>query len=428
MEDVAVRAPRLYETLRRFCLGAFAYLYRESRDEAPLPFAFEEHTTPGRPALYEYRPLTRGYVEARAERLAALDDAQDALRALAAEPAAALYARSAGSFDPGAAGAPASDPLFRHVLLPLLLSVTDACGGFEWDDGVFDRAYLDLEQSLFGDTHAYAAVTPLVGVSVPVPVELGRGITARAAVLGEISAYWPEARGLLPPGYGDLPERASVVELRCELGPASSGLPDAPGEIADAVTALRLATAAPVAAGPVIFERLDWRPCGVRPVLPIAGQEPQGEATRLDEFRGRLAHDLLLRLGPTDDDPSLSEALDAWEVALFAPEPARSDRLRAAFGAALGGSDGLWAAAARVAVLLGDTPEARAGLFASLRSLSAGREVQRGDADVIRRMLVEVLLRADRLALLDQLDESLLGLSPRPPKHIAVRAARAAAG
>ena len=53
--------------MRRFCLGAFAYLYRESSEEAPIPFAFEEHAAPGRPALYEYRPLARGYVEARAD-------------------------------------------------------------------------------------------------------------------------------------------------------------------------------------------------------------------------------------------------------------------------------------------------------------------------------------------------------------------------
>ena len=67
---MALRSPQLYESLKRYCLGAFAYLYRESQSEAPLQFSFEEHATPGRPALYDYHPLARGYVEARAEELA----------------------------------------------------------------------------------------------------------------------------------------------------------------------------------------------------------------------------------------------------------------------------------------------------------------------------------------------------------------------
>ena len=60
-----MRSPFLYETLRRFCLGAFAVFHRDLDAGADLPFAFEEHGSYGRPTLYEYRPLVRGYVEAR---------------------------------------------------------------------------------------------------------------------------------------------------------------------------------------------------------------------------------------------------------------------------------------------------------------------------------------------------------------------------
>ena len=120
------------------------------------------------------------------------------------------------------------------------------------------------------------------------------------------------------------------------------------------MTALRLATAAPVAAGPILFERLDWRPYGIRPVLPIAATEPGGEPSRLDEFRGRLARDLLERLPGCDADPELGEAVDRWELSLFADEPFRSELLRESLAALLGGDDGLWAAAARAAVLVGD--------------------------------------------------------------------------
>ena len=68
---MAVRAPHLYDSLRRFCLGAFSVLARDLDEGAELPFAFEAHESDGRPALYEYRPLARGFVEARAKIAAA---------------------------------------------------------------------------------------------------------------------------------------------------------------------------------------------------------------------------------------------------------------------------------------------------------------------------------------------------------------------
>ena len=161
---------------------------------------------------------------------------------------------------------------------------------------MFNRVYEEIEHSLLGERHEYGAAAPLVGLSAPVAVDLGRDIVVRMSAVGELAAYWPEARGLLPSGFGEEPERMCVLELTCVFPASQDEAPDAPGEFADAVTALRLATAAPVAAGPILFERLDWRPYGIRPVLPIAATEPGGEPSRLDEFRGRLARDLLERL------------------------------------------------------------------------------------------------------------------------------------
>lgn len=413
-----VRSPNLYAAVRRFCLGGFAYLHRESADDAPLAFAFEEHASPGSPALYELRPLARSYVAARAERILRLDDTQAAIEELEREPAAAIFAHAHAT-----AKADEEQALYRTILLPLLESVADACGGFEWDDGVFNRAYLDLEGSLLGERHSYGAAAPLVGLSAPMPIELGRGLTVRMAAAGELAAYWPEARGLLPSGFGDEPERMSVIELDCDFPATESEAPDAPGEFSDAITALRLATAAPVAAGPVLFERMDWRPYGVRPVPPIAATEPAGEASRLDEFRGRLARDLLERLSSCDVDPELGEAVDRWELSMFAEEPFRSELLRESLAALLGSHDGLWAAAARAAVLVGDRGPDRGELFARLRGLTGGGRAEEGDADVVRRALVEVLMHGDRAGLLARLDESLLGLSPRPVSYFAVRAA-----
>ncbi len=286
---------------------------------------------------------------------------------------------------------------------------------------IFNRGYQKLEREIFGESHSYGAVAPVVGLSCPHQVDLGRNLRLRMAAAGEIADYWPEANGLLPAGFGREPERASVLELQCVFAAGAVETPDAPGEIADAVTALRLATAAPVAAGPVLFERLDWRPYGVRPVLPIAATEPPGAPTRLDEFRGGLAADLLGRLAACDGDECLGEALDRWELSLFAGEPYRSEQLREALRSLLGAGDGLWAAAARLSVLVGDDAAERGELFARLRGLTSGGHASRHDADMIRRALIEILMAGNRIELLERLDDSLLGLKPRPRSYFGVK-------
>src|SRR4029079_6699523 len=73
-EEVAMRSTGLHDTLRRFCLGAFAAWHGTE-----LPFAFEEHGNYGRPTLYEYRPLVRGFIEAHAGALRERDDVRQAL-------------------------------------------------------------------------------------------------------------------------------------------------------------------------------------------------------------------------------------------------------------------------------------------------------------------------------------------------------------
>jgi len=404
-----VKSPSLYRVLHAFCLGAFRFLAQEVEQGAEIPFAFEEHGSRGRPALYEYRPLVGSYVEGRGAKLAKREDAAIALEELRREPAAAIFARAHAGARPSE-----DDALFRSVLLPLVIATADACGGFDWDDSAFERAYADLERSLFGSGHAYAAVAPLVGLSAGTQVELGGGIRVRAAATGELAAHWPEAQGLLPPDFGREVDRLCVLELERALERGADEPPDAPGEIADAVTALRLATAGSIAAGPVLFERLDWRPYGIRPVLPIAATAPAGEPTRLDQVRGGLARSLLGRLSLADRDPELGEALDRWELSLFQADPFRSEQLREALAALLGGGDGLWAAALRAAVMLGETARERAELLDRLRSLLYGDAAGESAEDAVRRALVEALRHGERPSLLAALDESLLGLRPRP--------------
>ena len=406
-----MRAPHLHSALRGFCLGSFAFFGREIEEGADVQFVFEEHDSRDRPTLYEYRPLVRAFVDARGGRLLALGDTAIALEALGREPAAAIYARAH-------AGARAEHALFRTVLLPLVGDVAQSCGGFDWDDDAFDRAYGSLEKSLFGEERAYAAVAPLIGLEAGGIVELGQGLRVRHAADGELGAHWPDAAKLVPESFGRETDRMCVLELERPLKAAGAEAPDAPGEIADAVTALRLATAGAIAAGPVLFERLDWRPYGVRPMLPIAATQPPGEATRLDVFRGGVARTMLERLAAVEEDRELGEALDRWELSLFQDAPFQAEQLRSSLEALLGAGDGSWAAALRAAVLLGENGRERGACLRTLRRLGEGiADVEAGD--LVRRALVETLSRGDRTQLVVELDESLLGVRAKPAGRVA---------
>jgi hypothetical protein len=390
--------------LRGFALGSFVHLGRELEEGADLPLALEEHVQRGGPALYELRPLVRAFIEEREAELRDREDALLAVEELRREPAAGIFARAhAGP------SATEDDALFRTVLLGLLVSTAEACGGFDWEDEAFERAYAELESSLFGEHRLYLALAPLTGLSLSKPVELAPGIVVRPYVSGELSTHWPESRGLLPPGFGREPDRMCVVELRCELEGGHEP-PDAPGEIADAVSAIRLTTAASLSAGPVLFELLDGRPFGLRPVLPIAATQPPGEPSRLDAFRAPIAVDVLAALGRADGDPELAEALDRWELSLFQNEPFRSEQVRAALAALLGDTWPL-----RASVLLADAGAGREELHAELSALAEGEAAGAATLDAARRAIVATLRAADRGELVYDLDRELLGLTPRHP-------------
>ncbi|MBA2522386.1 MAG: hypothetical protein H0V25_03550, partial [Solirubrobacterales bacterium] len=275
----------------------------------------------------------------------------------------------------------------------------------------------------FAKRRAYAAIAPLVGISAGAPVELAAGMRIRADEPGELAGHWPEAAGLLPPRWGREPDMLLVLEWECPLDAVEAEPPDAPAELADAVTAVRLATGGPVAAGPVLFERLDWRPFGIRPLLPVAAARPAGEPVRLDVVRGRVARDLLARLWGVDADRGLDEAVERWELSLFQAAGHRDDSLREALGGALGGGDGPFAAVLRAALLLGDSGNERREVLHQLRGLAKGAEAGPAAVDSVRGALVEVLLHGDRAALIESLDDSLLGLQPRPSVAASARAA-----
>jgi len=402
---VALRAPHLYESLRAFCLAAFA-----AERGAQVPFAFEEHASPTGPSLYEYRPLVRGFIDEQAPTLRRLPDARNAIDDLKREPAAAVFARAHATFSQTS-----DDSLFRSILLPMLALTAERCGGFDWSDEAFDAAYAEFELTLFGTARTYLAIAPAVGISAGSDIDLGSGIMLRPAVAGEIAQLWPEAQGLLPPEFGRDVDRLLVLTLGRELQ-ADEDAPDAAAELADAVTALRLATGGSIAAGPVVFERLDYRPLRISTILPIAATQPPGEAIRLDQLRARLAAELRERLTLADADRRLGEALDRFELSLFADEPFRSAQVRESLDCLLGERGGPWASAMRTAVLLADKTRERSELVASFHA----ERLRRDARDAVRRAIVETLLHGNREELVAALDETLLGLRPRPASALRV--------
>jgi len=389
-------------------LGSFVVLGRELEEGADLPFAFEEHVQRGGPALYELRPLVRAFIEQHEAILRAREDARLAVEELRREPAAAIFSHAhAGPH------ATEDEALFRTVLLGLLISTAEACGGFDWDDESFERAYALLESSLYGEHRRYTAIAPLAGLSLSKPAELGPGLVVRPSSGSELASHWPESRGLLPRDFGREPDRCCALEFRRDLD-AAAAPPDAGAEIADAVSALRLTTAAALAAGPVLFETLDGRPFGIQPVLPIAATQPPGEPSRLDAFRTPIAIEVLAALGDADGDPGLAEALDRWELSLFQNEPFRGEQLRAALSALLGET---WPM--RCCVLLADDAAMREELHGQLVALANGDEPNAATLDAVRRALVAVLRSRDRAELVHDLDRRLLGLPRREPLRAA---------
>ena len=190
----------------------------------------------------------------------------------------------------------------------------------------------------------------------------------------------------MPPEFGRDVDRLLVLELRRELDADEADAPDAAAELADAVTALRLATAGAIAAGPVVFERLDYRPLRISPLLPIAATQPRGEATRLDKVRGaargRPPREAACSPTTTASSARRSTAGSSRSSPRSRSALRRSARRSPACSAA---RTGAWAASMRAAVLLGDKPADRADVLESLRAERLRRRRARRGAAGARR-------------------------------------------
>ena len=397
----------------RFCLGAFFYLGRALEEGDELPFAFEEHASAARPGALRV-PAARARVRrvARAARWHGGRTRASRSTSCCASP----RRRSSRALTPGPRPTE-EQALFRTVLLSLLVATAEGCGGFDWDDVAFERAYAELERSLFGAAHAYAAVAPLVGISVVTRSSSAAGSALRRPRPASSRATGPRRRDCCRPSSaasGPLLRARARARPRRRRGAAGRA-----GELADAVTALRLATAAPVAAGPVLFERLDWRPFGIRAVLPIAATQPPGEPTRLDGFRGGSR--ATCSAGSRSRTTIRSSPRRSTAGSSRSSRPSRSGRSSCARRSRrCSGRRG--SCAPRCC-------SARRGRRRALPrrcARSAGGEpASSRAADAVRRALVEALLHGDRAALVASLDEVLLGL--RAARLAAHRVAAAAA-
>ena len=401
MSDRPPSSPELHQTLRLFCLGCFFDISRELEGGASIEVDIIEHRGGGATGLFEYDERIGSFIDARADRLLAREDAVRALAALKLEPATGLVAqghlKQYESED---------DALRRGILLPLLVDVGEECQRFDWSDAAFESAYRELESRLFGKAHRYRAITPLVGLTARDAFDLGCGTRVRQVNPGELDAA--AQAGALPLDFGREYDRQLVLEI--EIYTHDSTPPDAPAIVARAISALRLTIPGALAAGPGVVEYLDDHLYGLRQVSDMASRLPTGEPTRLDQFRGRIAGEVFRRLSGPADDPELLEALDRWELALFHQGPLRAEGLREALLQLLGGDDGAWAAAMRASALVGETPDERAQLLEGLVSLVEGNGPGAQGEEVLRQALVAAVRAESRSELMATLDNTLLGV------------------
>jgi len=90
--------------------------------------------------------------------------------------------------------------------------------------------------------------------------------------------------------------------------------------------------------------------------------------------------------------------------------------VREALACLLGGEGGTWAASLRAAVLLAEKGTERGEVLESLRAERLGHDAR----DAVRRVLVEALLHGSRAELVSSVDETLIGLRPRPSSALRV--------
>ena len=117
------------------------------------------------------------------------------------------------------------------------MSTAESCGGFDWDDAAFDRAYVELEGALFGEGHQYGAIAPVIGITTGgATIELGNGIRIRAAADGRARKAVARGKRASTDDFGRSRTASTCSSSNVPSSLVLTDAPDAPGEFADAVT------------------------------------------------------------------------------------------------------------------------------------------------------------------------------------------------
>jgi hypothetical protein len=421
----SLRRPEARRAVAFFVQAAFAHLHADVERGDEVEYALDARSGLRGPALYDYRPLFRRYVERRLQQLTRLPDYAAAVAALADDPAIVAAARDGA---PEASGD--AEALRDAMLVPLLVGAAEGAGAFDFDDEVFERVWQRLLATVAEAQRAFTAFAPLVGATAPdVAFDLGDGVVLRRVEVDALADAWPESQGLLPDRFGIAADRRLALEIDVALprGRAAEP-PDAARRIARAVLALRLVHGGPVACGPCLFERVDWSPRAVRALPASVTQDLAGEPVRLEPSRAPLVRALVERVRDAEGSGgAVAVALSRWGAASAAHDA--GDRavgiLQAIEPLLAPDGGGPWAVAMRAAALCGNGAGERelvaGALLAVQRIVRPGappvdaERVARVVDDCARVVLVAALEHGvDVGSLADLLDGVLLGARPRP--------------
>ena len=401
---MAVRAPHLHLTLRSFCLGAFVFLGRALEEGDDLPFAFEEHVQRDGPALYEYRPLVRTFVESRASALAGREDARIALDELLREPAAAIFARAHAGSRPSEEQA-----LFRTVLLSLLISTAESCGGFDWDDTVL-RARVRRARALA------LRHRPRLRGRRAARRDLGRD-AGRARRRESASAPPRPASSPTTGPRRRASSRATSGARSTATACSSWSAASRPGP-SRPTRPPSSPTPSPRSASPPPLPSPPGRSCSSG---STGGRSGSGRSCR-SRPRSRPAS----RRGSTPSAPSSRASCSrAWRSPMPTPRSPRrstagssrsSSTSRSGRSSSAAPSTACSATPGSCAPRCCSATRARSAgpIHAALRALASGEQASQRAEDAVRRSLVETLRHGDRAALVRSLDDTLLGLRTAP--------------
>jgi hypothetical protein len=243
-----VRSHTLHAALRRYVEEVAWTLAAETADGAEVPFELVEERGARRTALYCYRPLVDEFLRERVGALARLDAHTPALRALGQSDGLARYLKAHNERVAADQGGRA-----RATLSVFLGRVFAEQTAFDFDAERFDRAYRQLEETIFaGRTHA-AAVVPVLGLDIASPeIVLGEGLALVRV----------EALQDAPSELAAECDVVAVFRAEVEDGAGSDPFVQAGRAFKRLIVALRLYDEGGMALGPVAWTRVDdggWR-------------------------------------------------------------------------------------------------------------------------------------------------------------------------